>query len=256
MSLAPIVLFCHNRLSHLQQTVEALAENDLAPESHLFVVSDGPGVEADIAKVRAIREYSRTIAGFKRTTLVERGPFYGEAESVIAGVTELVSIYGALIVLQDGMVPSPFFLRYMNEALDLYQEEEKVISISGHVYPCDTGLPETFFLRGADSCGWGTWKRGWDLFKIPRGMDWEKESWAGKWREAALAADKLTLYPGRSLVGDAGMTAEPTTGPIKVARIAVEENSEARDCVERYLAANRPSLARQAMGKIKRLWAR
>ena len=62
------------------------------------------------------------------------------------------------------MIVSPHFLSYMNDGLQKYQHEDKVISIHGYVYPTKKDLPQTFFLRGADCWGWATWRRGWDLF--------------------------------------------------------------------------------------------
>ena len=52
----------------------------------------------------------------------------------------------------------------MNEALELYENTLEVISIHGYMYPVKETLPESFFIKTADCWGWGTWKRGWDLF--------------------------------------------------------------------------------------------
>lgn len=49
-----------------------------------------------------------------------------------------------MIVLEDDLVVSPYFLKYMNEALDFYEKEEQVISIHGYIYPVKQKLPETF----------------------------------------------------------------------------------------------------------------
>jgi GT2 family glycosyltransferase len=164
LMLAPITLFVYNRLNHTRQTVEALLRNELAAESEFFVFSDGPRSETDREKVLAVRSYLKTINSFKKVAVIERDKNFGLAESIIAGVTEIVNRYGRIIVLEDDMVTSPYFLKYMNDALEIYKDEEKVISIHGYIYPVRDKLPETFFLRGADCWGWATWKRGWDLF--------------------------------------------------------------------------------------------
>jgi hypothetical protein len=95
-------------------------------------------------------------------------------------------------------------------------------------------LPENFFLRGADCLGWGTWKRGWDLFEpdgrklLDRLVDSHEQpkfdfentypytqmlkdqiagknnSWAIRWYASAFLLNKLTLYPGRSLIHHMG----------------------------------------------------
>ncbi|HCE45322.1 MAG TPA: glycosyl transferase [Lentisphaeria bacterium] len=185
-------------------------------------------------RVREVREYIRTIRGFKSVRIVERDTNLGLAKSIISGVAEVINEYGRIIVLEDDMVTSPYFLRYMNEALELYEKEDKVISIHGYVYPIQD-LPETFFIKGADCWGWATWKRGWDLFeqdgkkllkKLEDGnltsefdndgaypytkmlrdqIRGKNNSWAIRWYASAFLNDKLTLYPGSSLVKNIGL---------------------------------------------------
>ena len=137
-------------------------------------------------------------------------------------------------MLEDDLLTSPYFLDFMNEGLSIYEEDEKVISIHGYVYPISEKLPETFFLRGADCWGWATWKRGWDLFEPDGGLLLNKleeskqteefdfnrsypytqmlkdqingktNSWAVRWYASAFLQNKYTLYPGKSLVSNIG----------------------------------------------------
>jgi hypothetical protein len=294
LMLAPITLFVYNRLNHTRQTVEALLRNELAAESEFFVFSDGPRSETDREKVLAVRSYLKTINSFKKVAVIERDKNFGLAESIIAGVTEIVNRYGRIIVLEDDMVTSPYFLKYMNDALEIYKDEEKVISIHGYIYPVRDKLPETFFLRGADCWGWATWKRGWDLFdpdgrklleqlqkrNLTRTFDFESaygytkmlknqvqgknNSWAIRWYASAFLKDKLTLYPGRSLVLNIGNDASGThcdatdifdtyisEKKITIAKIPIIEDDGARKAVSRYL---RYSRRRLVIEKIGRLW--
>lgn len=235
-NLSPIVLFCYNRVEYLIQTVMALRANELADQSDLIIFSDGPKNECDTGKVKAVREYIHLIQGFRKVEIHESPVNKGLATSVIAGVTEVVNRYGKVIVLEDDLVTSPCFLRFMNEALDLYQDEEQVCSIHGFSWNTKEKLPDTFFLRGADCWGWATWKRGWDLFEpstekllasfrakpelIPlfdfngsypyfqmlenqrKGIT---DSWAIRWHASAFLADKLTLHSGNNLIQNIGL---------------------------------------------------
>jgi hypothetical protein len=234
MNLAPIVLFIYNRPWHTRKTIEALLKNELAEQSALFIYSDGPKKAEYLDKVYEVREYIHTITGFSSVSIIERERNLGLALSIITGVTEIVNRFGKIIVLEDDMVTSSYFLRYMNEALEMYDKEEKVISIHGYMYPVTAQLPETFFIKGADCWGWGTWKRGWDLFeadgtkllkelksrKLKKRFDFNGtyhftkmlkeqisgkiDSWAIRWYASALLKDGLTLYPGKSLVQNIG----------------------------------------------------
>lgn len=231
--LAPIVLFVYNRLWHTKQTIEALKKNELANNSELFIFSDQAKSPIDVPKVNEVREYIKTISGFKNVLITERAENFGLAKSIIDGVTTIVNTYGKIIVLEDDLITSPFFLKYMNDALSLYHDEEKVASIHGYIYPIE-GLPDYFFIRGADCWGWATWKRAWDFFE-PDGKRLLKElktrklikeadfnstynftkmlkdqirgknnSWAVRWYISAFLHDMLTLYPSHSYVHNIG----------------------------------------------------
>lgn len=234
MTLAPIALFVYNRPTHTRQTVEALQKNALSKDSDLIIYSDAAKSDVQADAVNEVRQYVRQIDGFKSVTIVERETNFGLAHSIIDGVTTIVNKYGRIIVLEDDMVTSPYFLTYMNEALEKFADDDRVVSIHGYVYPVAQPLPEAFFLPGADCWGWATWQRGWACFngdgqflldelkrrKLIRSFDFNgaypfsemlegqikgaNDSWAVRWYAAAFLAGKLTLYPGRSLVHNIG----------------------------------------------------
>lgn len=235
INYTPILLFTYSRPIHTKQTVEALLKNEEAKLSDLIIYSDAPKNKKTQIDVSETRKYLRTITGFKSITIIERKENYGLAKNIIDGVTYNVNKYGKVIVLEDDLVTSPYFLKYMNEALIKYQNEEEVISIHGYVYPTSKKLPETFFIKGADCWGWATWKRGWDIFN-PNAEELLKEievkqlqkhfdfdytypyvqmlkdqiagkcnSWAIRWLASAYLKDKYTLYPGESMVRQIGM---------------------------------------------------
>ena len=54
---APVILFTYNRPEHTRRTIEALAKNELAQDTELFVFSDAAKKEADRGKVQEIRDY-------------------------------------------------------------------------------------------------------------------------------------------------------------------------------------------------------
>lgn len=237
---APILVFAYNRPSHLEQTLHSLGKNLLAQQCHLIIFCDGPRDSSDLESVMAARNVAREVSGFREITIHESEENKGLARSIIEGVSAVCTEYGRVIVLEDDMISSPYFLTYMNEALSVYQDEEKVISIHGYTYPVEKKLSEAFFLRGADCWGWATWKRGWDNFEsdsqklaedIKRqnlihdfnyngGYDYYKmlqdniagknNSWAIRWYASAFLARKLTLYPPRSLIQNIGLDSSGT----------------------------------------------
>ena len=166
MTLAPIVLFVYSRPWHTIQTIEALQKNELAKESELFIYSDASKNEDARKNVNEVREYIRTIDGFKKVTVVEREKNWGLADSIIDGVTKIVNEYGKIIVLEDDLVTSPYFLKFMNEALEFYKNEKKVWHISGWNYPIETdGLGDVFLWRAMNCWGWATWSDRWSYYE-------------------------------------------------------------------------------------------
>lgn len=232
--LAPIALFVYKRLDHTIKTIEALQANSLSKDSDLIIFSDGSKNESDGEKVNEVRVFLRTITGFK-TIMINESPInLGLARSIITGVTAVLAKYDSIIVVEDDLVSSPFFLSYMNQGLALYKADEEVISIHGYVYPLQGKLPESFFIKGADCWGWATWRRGWELFE-PDGthllqelekrklstlfdfdgtypytqmlkdqIDGKNDSWAIRWYASAFLKSKLTLYPGVSMIYNIG----------------------------------------------------
>ena len=166
MNLAPIVLFVYNRPWHTKQTVEALQKNELAKESELFIYCDEAKNEDAGKSVDEVREYIDKVDGFKKVTIIKREKNWGLADSIIDGVTKIVNEYGKIIVLEDDMVTSPYFLKFMNEALEFYKDEKKVWHISGWNYPIDTdGLDDVFLWRLMNCWGWATWADKWEYFE-------------------------------------------------------------------------------------------
>jgi hypothetical protein len=238
--VAPIALFVFNRPDHTRKTIEALSRNELASQSRLIVFSDGPRDNKDILLVEQVRDYIDTITAFESVSIIPSKSNKGLANSIISGVTMVLSEYNKVIVLEDDIVTSPLFLKYMNNSLDLYENDEEVISIHGYIYPVKESLPDYFFLRGADCWGWATWRRGWKIFE-PDGKKLYKElkrknslkefdfgsaypytkmllkqiagknnSWAIRWYASAFIHEKLTLYPGKSYIQNIGNDASGT----------------------------------------------
>ena len=233
IDLAPVIVFVYNRPDHFRRTIDALRRNPEAPETDLIVYSDGPKNRDDNKLVIAVRSIASDINGFKTVNIKERAENVGLSNSIIAGVSEQLKIYNSVIVLEDDMVTSLNFLKYMNNNLKLYEDENSVASIHAYCYPI-ANLPDVFFIRGADCWGWATWRRAWDGFEpdgskllnelirrrlkfrfnlmgsynyigmLKRQIAGLNDSWAIRWHSSMFLLNKLTLYPGESLIQNIG----------------------------------------------------
>lgn len=235
--LAPIVLFVYNRPMHTQRTVEALQKNYLAGDSELIIFSDGPKSDAQAVAVCEVRQYIRGIQGFRSVRIVERETNYGLARSIIDGVTSVLNEYGRIIVLEDDLVTSPYFLKFMNDALSIYEQDKRVFAISG--FSPNIKIPpgfsdDVYLTHRSSSWGWATWRQewsevGWDdddykkyvsnrllmeQFGKKGGDDrpdlllWQVSgkinSWAIKRGFTQFLLGKYTVYPVKTLVKNIG----------------------------------------------------
>lgn len=236
MKYAPIIIFVYNRPDHTKRVIESLITNKESSKSDLIVYSDSAKNESHLVKVNEVRSYLKRIKGFKSIRIVERSENFGLAKSIISGVSEVIDEFGTVIVLEDDIVVSPYFLQFMNSGLEKYKNETKVASIHGYSYPMDTeGLDDTYFIRGADCWGWATWQRAWNYFEsdgkklrdellkenLVFQLDYDRtypffkmlndqiegrnNSWAIRWHASIFLKNKLTLYPKESLILNIGL---------------------------------------------------
>lgn len=240
MTYAPILLFVYDRLEHTRQLIRSLQRNRLAKESELFIYSDFAKEKEHVQAVREVRKYIRTLTGFAHVTIIERNENWGLARSIIDGVTTQVKKYGRVIVLEDDLELSPYFLQFMNEALEMYKDESRI----GHIQACDftqdASLPDTFLIKWTGSWGWATWERAWKHFNpdgkallkelknrslthrfdfdgkygytrmLRRQTEGKNNSWAIRWNASLFLKEILSLNVGKSLVRNNGFDGSGT----------------------------------------------
>lgn len=237
--LSPILLFVYNRPWHTQQTIEALQKNELAPESELFIYSDAPKNSDAKENVEKVRDYIKKIDGFKKITIIERDKNWGLANSVIDGATTILNEYDKIIVLEDDLMTSPYFLNFMNSALETFADRDDIFSITGFSFSSafmnfQKNYSEDIFLNYRPmSWSWATWKNRWDKIDwdvkdypdfvsnktkistfnkggtdlshmLKMQMDGKLDSWYIRWSYHALLQNKLTIYPTLSFVNNIG----------------------------------------------------
>jgi len=177
VELAPIILFAYNRPWHTEQTLNALTLNHLSEKSTLYINVDGPKENAtveQIEKIKLVREIVGKKKWCKNVIIKVAEKNVSCRKSVIMEVTRLLSENESLIILEDDVVTSPYFLTYMNKALNYYKERRSVFSISAHCPPPEKVIiPEDYEYDVYASprifnWGWGTWADRWHQ------VDWDK----------------------------------------------------------------------------------
>ena len=232
--LAPIALIAYRRPQHLKQALAALKVNLEARDTVLYAFCDAPKDASAAEGVEQVRRLLAAADGFAAVNCVFREKNFGLACNVTQGVAAVLARHESVIVVEDDVVVSPFFLRFMNDALRRYRDEPQVGSISGYCYPLFFAAPETFFIRGADCWGWATWRDRWQYYNpdgrallaqlrrlnLTSAFDFDgamgftqmledqiagkNNSWAVRWQASCFLRDLLVLYPARSLARNIG----------------------------------------------------
>jgi hypothetical protein len=238
--LAPVVLFVYNRPDHTRRTLEALSVNTLAHRSRLTVFCDGPKDSATDEEKRRIDQVRALVSSRNwcaETVVHEREKNLGLARSIRAGIDHVLAQHDRVIVLEDDIQTSPGFLAYMNDALDAYKHDERVMHIAAYLprTSYQVMVPESFLSIHMSCWGWGTWRRAWaqarwdpaellreiveseggrrrfDLggtakfsYHLEANVTGQLHTWAVLWAASIYLADGLCLLPGRSLVQNIG----------------------------------------------------
>lgn len=239
INLAPVILFTYNRPDHTKKVLDALAENELAKDSELYIFCDGPKNEKVIEKndaTKKVIEEERNLSRFKCVHIFISTENRGLAKSIISGVTKVIEKYGKCIVLEDDHITSRSFLKYINDCLDYYEDNQKIWSISGFTYPLKTlenYSDDVYLSYRACSHGWGTWNNRWekvdwevkdfkklqysllrrknfnrggnDLYRMLRHqIRGDRDSWAIRFCYSQSKNNMLTVYPKYSLIKNIG----------------------------------------------------
>lgn len=244
--LAPIVFFVYNRPDHAKRTIDTLLQNELASQSKLFVFSDGAKNDKDLPAVTATRQYAHSITGFASLTVIEREHNVGCGRNISDGITQIVNQFGKVIVVEDDLLLSPYFLNFMNDGLELYKDDDQVSSINAFIYADISKhaqrLPSTYFLPQTSTWGWATWYRAWrdydyDAAKLlaqikERGLEstlnfdntidfmgtltsqayFNLNTWDIQWLTVNILNRKIGLYPSVAFSRNVGVDGSGTHG--------------------------------------------
>ncbi|MFC1694683.1 hypothetical protein ACFL1C_00940 [Pseudomonadota bacterium] len=233
--LTPIALFVYNRPAHTRLTLEALARNQGADRSKLFIFADGlqhgASVE-DRQKIAEVRHLIKEKEWCFEAEIVESKTNKGLAKSICEGIDYVLEYHDRVIVLEDDLETSRSFLNYMNDALEMYEYQNRVMQVSGFMVKNRLWASQTGFLRVSTSWGWGTWRRAWNKYRsdardlyseilegkerfdldgfsfhfeeLERNVNGELNTWAVRWYASIFLNQGLCLYPKKSLVRNIG----------------------------------------------------
>lgn len=231
---APIALFTYNRPIHTRKVLDALSKCYMADESELIIFSDHWRSKSDIPSVVEVRNVISEIDGFKNVKLILRNENFGLKRNILQGVSDVLSRYDKVIVLEDDLIVDEEFLVYMNSALSIYENSTEIWHIGAWAYPISVDIEsDAYFLRIMNCWGWATWANRWVNYEekpehIIKSWSWFKRrrfnldgvepywrqivlnnkgvinTWAIFWYTTIFENKGLCLYPKHSLVTNSG----------------------------------------------------
>lgn len=242
---APVILFVYCRLEHTKKTLEALEKNELVEETDLFIYSDNAKNEDIQERVDAVRNYIDEYekrSSFKNVIIIKADKNKGLANSIIDGVNDIINKYEKAIIVEDDLITSTDFLKYMNGALDFYENNLQIGSISAYTYKVESlkGYSKDVYITNKGDCwGWGTWKDRWNnvdwdvsdysvflkdrnkrkqFDELERGlthmldmqMAGKLDSWAIRWVYSLFTRGLRTVYPTCSKAANIGVDGSGT----------------------------------------------
>lgn len=163
--LAPVLLLVYNRPEHTKRLLHDFWTQPEAPQTPLYILSDG-GDKVDEVREICIKEAEK----HPNITLWCQEYNQGLAKNVIEGIERVLDIHDCVIVLEDDLRLSPYFLRWMNDSLDKYKNQKQIAHLHAGTFYSSPLLPNNHSLLFAGSWGWATWKDRWEELWEPDGQ--------------------------------------------------------------------------------------
>lgn len=222
-----IVLPCYNRPKSLLRLLKSIDAAYYNTKVDLVFCIDYSGND-DVCELATKFEW---VHGQKR--IIKHEENIGLKKNILF-CGALSEEYGAVIVLEDDLFVAPGFYDYTQQALDRYEDDQRIagISLYKYLYNEFTGMPfyvlqdgfDNHFIQTASSSGqawtWSQWQQFKDWFRgkddqslgslrMPRQIKlWPQSSWKKFYNGYLADENKYFVYPNVSLstnMGESGV---------------------------------------------------
>ncbi len=235
--LIPVALFLWKKHHCLDKVLKSLVNCQGFKKTKVFIFVDNAEINSkDFKSNITLKKKLSKYLHYKNITVIYRKKKLGLKKNILNGITNLLKVYKEVIVLEDDLVVSKDFLKYMNESLNFYKNNKLILSISAFNHKT---LPtynskyyefENFFSLRASSWGWGTWRDRWSIYKKKISVSEiknqkknitnylghdvyfallninkkKRDLWAANWCFAGLKNEMYTSYPMKSRISNIG----------------------------------------------------
>ncbi len=163
---SPVLYHLWNRIDVVKKT---FLEIKKTKPQRLYISSDGGNNASDKKKIRQIRNYvEKRINWNCKLTKIYFKKNLGPKFALNTAINKVFLKEKKLIIIDHDCLCDNSFFRFMDELLNLYQDEHRVKIISGN-FICKKFLSfkySYYFAHHPITFGWATWKRAWNEYDI------------------------------------------------------------------------------------------
>ena len=178
MKKTPVAVIGFVRRDVLDETLRHLAEAETVLDRDIFVYLSAPRHAEEKIKTDAVLELVRQYqaASLPNIIIIQRDKNEGAGKNISFAISETLKKTGRAIIIEDDILVSKTFLRYMDEALEYYADDKRIWCVNGYQnahlkmpksYPYDV-----YFNPRNMAWGWGCWRDRWDA------VDQDVRDWA------------------------------------------------------------------------------
>lgn len=256
----PVAMMIYNRAEHTSRVFERIAD---AEPPVLLVVADGPveGNGDDRERCRKTRSVTESVDWDCTVYRDYAETNMGIKDRFQSGLNWVFDTVDKAIILEDDCLPNRSFFRFLEEMLEKYRDDKRVMDVSGsnHLETWKADIQDYHFTRYGGIWGWGTWADRWELCRqdmegwedsgvrqTARGYwgdgrhwryvkdkfqltaDGKIDTWDYQWGFTKAVNWGLTVSPSKNLVSNIGFGDEATnttTNKSELASITTHELS-------------------------------
>jgi len=247
----PIIFFNLGRPEATRRVLDVIRK--VQPE-RLFVVLDGARSEAEEEKRKEVKQILENINWDCEVRRNYSEKNIGLRQRIPSGIDWAFENTDKLIILEDDTLPHELFFPYCEELLYKYENNDKVMNISGVNFQnkLSSFKKSYHFSYIAQIWGWATWRRAWNKYdgdmqvwpqaekhglmqsifgKSPEASYWrylfdkmyqgkKNDNWDAQWAFTLFINKGLSINPSVNLVSNIGAGEGATHGADKSARLA------------------------------------
>jgi hypothetical protein len=226
--LTPVLLLVFNRPDKTQIVFERIR---LLKPKFFYIAADGARMNKDneLQKCNEVRAIVENIDWDCEPKFLYRDENLGCSMAIVSAIDWFFEREEVGIIIEDDCLPDLSFFPYCTELLKKYQDDMRVMMISGTNLGMKSGNSSYFFSKYGQIWGWATWRRAWMNYErniqindkelkyssIREKIFWERNFsriiWDVQWAVYSIWKNNgISILPNVNLISNIGFDSEGT----------------------------------------------